>query len=332
MRLIRTSSEFVAATEAARNDGATVGLVPTMGALHSGHRSLVERAAGECGFVAVTIFVNPLQFDDPADLEAYPRDLEADLALLGDAGADVVFAPEVNEIYPDFPYISGTTVHIEGLTSMLEGRFRPGHFDGVATVVTKLFSLAGRCRAYFGEKDFQQVSVVRRLVRDLWLPVDVVACPTVREMSGLAVSSRNVRLSESERTVAAVMHRALVAAATAISSGVDRPEKVREIMLGVLATAEAVEPEYAEVVDPEDLTTPERLSGEVRLLVAARVGPVRLIDNLGALVGSTFGRDLQIFDASDATPSGTTHAPVTPTTVNEIARKSPVSATRSKER
>jgi pantoate--beta-alanine ligase len=300
MRVIRTTSEFVAATEVARAAGTPVGLVPTMGALHSGHRSLVERASGECGFVAVTIFVNPLQFDDPADLDAYPRDLQADLLLLGDAGADVVFAPEVKEIYPDFPHISGTTVHVEGLTSMLEGCFRRGHFDGVTTVVTKLFSLSGRCRAYFGEKDFQQVAVVRRLVRDLCLPVDVVACPTVRELDGLAVSSRNVRLADSERSTAAVLHQALVAGATAISSGEDRPGEVRRIMLGVLATGNGVEPEYAEVVDPEDLTTPEQLSGEVRLLIAARVGPVRLIDNLGGIVGSRFGRDLQLFHTSHA--------------------------------
>lgn len=300
LRLIRTASEFVNATESARASGMSVGLVPTMGALHAGHRSLVERASAECGFVAVTIFVNPLQFDDPADLDAYPRELDADLDLLGDAGADVVFAPEVKEIYPDFPHITGTTVHVEGLTSMLEGAFRRGHFDGVTTVVTKLFSLAGRCRAYFGDKDFQQVAVVRRLVRDLCLPVDVVACPTVREMDGLAVSSRNVRLSDSDRTTAAVLHKALVAGATAISSGEDSPDRVREIMLRKLATADGVDPEYAEVVDPVDLATPERLSGEVRLLIAARVGPVRLIDNLGALVGSRFARDLQLFPTSQA--------------------------------
>jgi pantoate--beta-alanine ligase len=310
LRLIRTASEFAAATDTARAGGLAVGLVPTMGALHAGHRSLVERASGECGFVAVTIFVNPLQFDDPADLDAYPRDLEADLALLADAGADVVFAPEVSEIYPDFPQISGTTVHTEGLTSMLEGKFRRGHFDGVATVVTKLFSLTGRCRAYFGEKDFQQVAVVRRVVRDLCLPIDVVACPTVRELDGLAVSSRNVRLSESERTTAAVLHKALVAGATAISSGEDRPSEVRKIMLEALSAAQGVDPEYAEVVDPGDLTTPERLSGEVRLLIAARVGPVRLIDNLGALVGSRFGRDLQIFHTpyTGSSHTGTSYA------------------------
>jgi pantoate--beta-alanine ligase len=305
LRLIRTASEFAAATDAARAGGLAVGLVPTMGALHAGHRSLVERASGECGFVAVTIFVNPLQFDDPADLDAYPRDLEADLALLGGAGADVVFAPEVSEIYPDFPQISGTTVHTEGLTSMLEGKFRRGHFDGVATVVTKLFCIAWRCRAYFGEKDFQQVAVVRRVVRDLCLPIEVVACPTVRELDGLAVSSRNVRLSNSERATAAVLHEALVAGATAISSGEDRPSEVRKIMLEVLSASQGVDPEYVEVVDPGDLTTPERLSGEVRLLIAARVGPVRLIDNLGALVGSRFGRDLQIFPVSNVAASDT---------------------------
>ena len=303
LRVVRTAAEFTAATDNARSNRLEVGLVPTMGALHPGHRSLVERARAECNFVAVTIFVNPLQFDDPADLDAYPRNLEADLALLAEAGADVVFAPDVREMYPDYPRISGTTVHVDGLTDMLEGKFRSGHFDGVATVVTKLFSLTGRCRAYFGEKDFQQVAVVRRLVRDLCLPVSVVACPTVREMDGLAVSSRNVRLSVAERVSASVLHRALVAGATAISEGEDRPKEVREIMFGVLATEQGVDPEYAEVVDPADLTTPGTLSGEVRLLIAARVGSVRLIDNLGALVGSRFGRDLQLFE-TDQVPSG----------------------------
>jgi pantoate--beta-alanine ligase len=239
----------------------------------------------------VTIFVNPLQFDDPADLDAYPRDLEADLELLADAGADIVFAPEVSELYPDHPATAATTVHVAGITDVLEGKFRPGHFDGVATVVTKLFAIAGRCSAYFGEKDFQQVAVVRRLVRDLCLPVEVVACPTVREPDGLALSSRNVRLGAADRPRAAVIKRALAAGADAVAGGEDRPRSVRAAMLRVLASEPGVQPEYVEAVDALSMAVPAQLSGEVRLLIAAHVGGVRLIDNVGALVGVQVGND-----------------------------------------
>ena len=288
------------ALDEARSAGRSVGLVPTMGALHAGHRSLVERASAECGFVAVTIFVNPMQFDDPADLVAYPRDLESDLELLAEAGADIVFVPDVSELYPDHPSAPATTVHVAGVSDVLEGKFRPGHFDGVATVVTKLFAMSGRCRAYFGEKDFQQVSVVRRLARDLCMPVEVVACPTVREPDGLALSSRNVRLAPDDRRRAAVINRALVAGADAVAGGEDRPGSVRETMLRVLAAEPDVEPEYAEVVDALSMSTPDRLTGEVRLLIAARVGNVRLIDNLGALVGVQVG---EITAGAMSTPS-----------------------------
>jgi pantoate--beta-alanine ligase len=289
VRVVLSVNEFSVALDEARSAGATVGLVPTMGALHAGHRSLVERASTECGCVAVTIFVNPLQFDDPSDLAAYPRDLEADLEMLAGAGAHIVFVPEVSEIYPGHPYPPATTVRVSGASDDLEGRFRPGHFDGVATVVTKLFAMAGRCRAYFGEKDFQQVAVVRMLARDLCMPVEVVACPTVREPDGLALSSRNVHLAPDDRRRAAVINRALTAGAAAVARGEDRPARVRETMLRVLATVPGVDPEYAEIVDALSMSVPERLTGEVRLLVAARVGDVRLIDNVGALVGVDVG-------------------------------------------
>jgi pantoate--beta-alanine ligase len=285
VRVVQSAAELSAVLDEARSAGASVGLVPTMGALHEGHRSLVERASAECGFVAVTIFVNPLQFDDPADLAAYPRDLEADLETLADAGADVVFVPEVKELYPDHPRDPATTVHVSGVSDGLEGKFRPGHFDGVTTVVTKLFAMAGRCRAYFGEKDFQQVAVVRRLARDLCMPVEVVACPTIREPDGLALSSRNVRLDAEGRRRATVINRALLAGADAVAGGEDRAAAVRTTMLAVLGTEPGVVPEYAEVVDALSMSVPARLTGEVRLLVAARVGDVRLIDNVGALVG-----------------------------------------------
>jgi pantoate--beta-alanine ligase len=286
VRVLSTVAEFSSALDSARADGLQVGLVPTMGALHDGHRALVERARAECGLVAVTIFVNPLQFNDPSDLEAYPRTLEADTELLDLAGADVVFVPQVSDLYPDHPAPPAVTVEVSGITEMLEGASRPGHFAGVATVVAKLFAMAGRCRAYFGEKDFQQLVMVRRLARDLCFLVEVVGCETVREADGLAISSRNVRLSESERRSAAVLNRALSAGVSAVSSGEDRPSEITDLMLGVLASEPGVDPEYVAVVDPRTLSTPSLLKGEVRLLVAARVGPVRLIDNLGALVGA----------------------------------------------
>src|SRR5205823_4014841 len=194
--------------DAARAGGRTVGLVPTMGYLHDGHAALIGRARAECDVVVVTDFVNPLQFGEPADLEAYPRDLDHDATVAAAAGADFLFAPSVEEMYPG-PV--RTTVHVAGVSDSLEGASRPGHFDGVATVVAKLFAITGPCRAYFGEKDFQQLAVVRRLVADLSMPIDVVGCDTVREPDGLAMSSRNVRLAPEQRRAATVLHRALLA-------------------------------------------------------------------------------------------------------------------------
>ncbi len=189
-----TIAEYSAALDAVRLSGRTVGVVPTMGALHDGHRSLIQRAAAECDVVAVSIFVNPTQFGDPADLANYPRTLEADLEAVASSGGRLVFAPSVAEMYPDLPGAAPTTVAVPALSALWEGASRPGHFDGVATVVVKLLSAAGRCRAYFGEKDFQQLALVTRVVRDLALPTCVVGCPTVRDPDGLALSSRNARL------------------------------------------------------------------------------------------------------------------------------------------
>jgi len=198
MDVVHTRADCTDALDRARAAGRTVGLVPTMGALHAGHTSLIARARAECDVVAVTIFVNPLQFGDPGDIAAYPRTLEHDLAACAEAGADLVFAPSVCEMYPGWPAPPATTVSVRGVSDDWEGASRPGHFDGVATVVAKLFSVAGRCRAYFGLKDFQQLAVVRQLTEDLALPVELVGCPIVREPDGLALSSRNVRLSPSE--------------------------------------------------------------------------------------------------------------------------------------
>ena len=271
MRLIETIEGFRKALDAERAQGRTVGLVPTMGALHEGHLSLVRRAAAECDAVAVTVFVNPLQFDDSDDLLAYPRDLEADQGLAEGAGAAYLFAPSTTEMYPDKML---TRVSVAELADHLEGELRPGHFEGVATVVAKLFAIAGACRAYFGEKDYQQLLVIRRLAQDLSFPVEVVACPTVRDPDGLAMSSRNARLPPAELAAAAVLHRALLAGVAAVEAGQDRPAFVSMAMARVIADEPLATLEYADVI-PEN---PFRW----RLLVAARIGDVRLIDNMRA--------------------------------------------------
>jgi len=284
VRVIESSREFAEALDSERACGRRVGLVPTMGALHAGHRSLVERAAAECDVVAVTLFVNPLQFGDPSDLASYPRDLDGDVAKASDAGADIVFAPSVPEMYPGFPEPPAATVHVRGVSEGLEGASRPGHFDGVATVVAKLFALAGRCSAYFGEKDFQQLAVVRTLAEGLCLPVRIVACTTVREPDGLALSSRNTRMSVEERRAALALHRALDAGLGALRNGERDLDVVRALMRSEMQASPLVAVDYAEVVDARTLEVAEGAEGELRLLVAAKVGPVRLIDNEGIVV------------------------------------------------
>jgi pantoate--beta-alanine ligase len=287
MDVVHTVVGFRQALDAARAEGRTVGLVPTMGALHAGHASLMARAAAECDVVAVSIFVNPLQFGDSSDLDHYPRTLAEDLERCGALDVDVVFAPSVIEMYPDWPEPPSTLVSVGATATVWEGASRPGHFEGVATIVAKLFSLAGRCRAYFGEKDFQQLVVVRRLAADLGFPVEVVSCPTVREEDGLALSSRNARLSAEERRAAAVLSRALGTARVAVASGERRPAAVSALMASVVASEPAVSLDYAAVVDAQDLSVPSVLDGRrpLRLIIAAAVGPVRLIDNAPVEVG-----------------------------------------------
>ena len=277
LAVVDRAEVFRKALDDARGRGRPVGLVPTMGALHAGHASLIRRAAAECGLTAVTIFVNPLQFGPGEDLESYPRDLDADLGLAEQAGAGVVFAPPETEMYPDGP--PATTVTVAGLSEGLEGASRPGHFTGVATVVAKLLTLAGPCRAYFGEKDFQQLAVVRRLVADLSFPVDVVGCPTVREADGLACSSRNVRLSAAERAAAPVLHQALEEAAAVIRSGGRDADRLRRLMGDRIASEPLARLDYTEVLDTATLAPLASVAGEVRLAVAAWVGATRLIDN-----------------------------------------------------
>jgi pantoate--beta-alanine ligase len=260
MELHTTIDAFRKALDTERAAGRVVGLVPTMGFLHDGHASLMRRAAAECDVVAATIFVNPLQFAVGEDLSTYPRDLDGDARLAESSGVGHLFAPSDAEMYPSGRDGVLTDVHVGGPSEGLEGAARPTHFDGVATVVAKLFNIAGPCRAYFGEKDWQQLLVVRRLVHDLSFPVEVVACPIVREGDGLAMSSRNVRLTPEQRTAATVLHRALLA-------GADAPSDPEAAMRRVVSTEPLAELDYAAVRDG-------------RLLIAARFGPVRLIDNL----------------------------------------------------
>ena len=269
MDLIETVAGLRKALDADRAAGRSVGLVPTMGALHEGHLSLVRRAVEECDAVAATIFVNPLQFGPGEDLGSYPRDLEADAVLVEAAGVDHLFAPPVAEMFPDRPL---TTVHVAEVGDDREGRLRPGHFDGVATVVAKLFNAAGPCRAYFGEKDHQQLQVVRRMAADLSFPVDVVACPTVREDDGLALSSRNAYLSPAERAAAPVLYQALLAGKALVEQGATDPAALGAAMAAVVAAEPLAVLDYADAVP----------GPSVRLYVAARVGTTRLIDNLEA--------------------------------------------------
>ncbi len=250
-----------------------------MGALHSGHLSLMQTAASSCDVVVVSIFVNPLQFSSASDLARYPANLERDLAMAHQAGAGIVFAPSVGEMYPRGEPM--TRVDPGPLAACLEGASRPGHFTGVATVVTKLLSLCGHCRAFFGEKDFQQLVIVRHLVADLDLDVEVVGCPTVREPDGLACSSRNRRLGTDDRRAAAVLFKALEAGSAAIVTGATHGAEVEATMAAVVAAEPRARLDYAVVVDPVTFESPPSLAGEFRLLIAAEVGAVRLIDNLG---------------------------------------------------
>lgn len=276
MRTLHTVAELRGTLAEPRRAGDSIGLVPTMGALHEGHLSLIRRARADCDVVVVSLFVNPAQFNDAGDLSSYPRDAERDGALAAEAGADILFAPPVEEVYP--PGFS-TTVSVSGLTEMLEGEHRGRqHFDGVTTVVAKLFNMAAPEVAYFGQKDAQQALVIKRMARDLDIPVRIEVCPTVREPDGLALSSRNVHLSDAERQRATSLHRALSAARAAIAAGERNPAAARAKALAELAAA-GIEPEYLELVTAGDLTPATRIDGELLAVVAARFGTTRLIDN-----------------------------------------------------
>jgi pantoate--beta-alanine ligase len=272
-----TIADARAAVAAARRAGRTVGLVPTMGALHAGHASLIRAARAETGFVVVSVFVNPTQFGPHEDLHRYPRPFADDVALAGKEGADLVFAPSVETVYPPG---SRTFVEVTGLQDLLEGASRPGHFRGVATVVLKLFNIVLPDRAYFGQKDAQQVRVVRQMVADLNVPVEVRVCPTVREPDGLALSSRNRYLTPEQRRQAVVLSQALEDGRRLIAAGERSVARVEGVMATRIRLAAGAELDYARAVAADTLETPERLTGPTLLLVAARFGPTRLIDNM----------------------------------------------------
>jgi pantoate--beta-alanine ligase len=272
-RVVRTRAEL---REALASAPRPIGLVPTMGWLHAGHTELMRRARAENRTTVVTIFVNPRQFNEAADYTKYPRNEARDLEIVEAAGVDLVFAPPVEEIYP--PGFD-TKVVVGAVAQPLEGAARPGHFEGVATVVAVLFNLVGADRAYFGQKDAQQVMVIRQMARDLAIPTEVIACPTIREPDGLALSSRNVHLSPDERAAAPVLRRALLAARVRYEAGERSGEALREAMLDVLASEALAHVEYASVADGTTLAEVEHIDGPALLSLAVRFGTTRLIDN-----------------------------------------------------
>ncbi|GAB2797427.1 pantoate--beta-alanine ligase [Hymenobacter luteus] len=279
MEILNTAAELQAHTEKWRQAGKRIGLVPTMGALHEGHLQLVRAAARECDVVVTSIFVNPTQFNNPDDFRLYPRLPEADAELLGPAGCTALFLPAVADMYPQ-----PTVLHFDfgALERVMEGAHRPGHFNGVATVVSKLFHLSRPHRAYFGQKDLQQVTIVRQLVADLSFDLEVVAFPTVREADGLAMSSRNRRLDAPARALAPLLYQSLQLAEKMVRDGEATPQAVRQAVREFLSSQPAIELEYIEVADAHTLQplTDWQPGRPVALCLAAHLGGVRLIDNL----------------------------------------------------
>ncbi len=281
MRTVTTVAGLRELLDDARRQQHRIGLVPTMGYLHPGHLSLIERAAQECDSVVTSIFVNPLQFAPDEDLGAYPRDPEGDASKACSAGTSTLFVPDELEMFPDGRDAVRTTVEVAGLSASMEGASRRTHFGGVCTIVAKLFNVVGPCRAYFGEKDFQQLAIVRRMARDLSFPVEVVGCPIVREPDGLAMSSRNVYLTPDERAEAPVLRRALLAGAAAIREGMTDAAEVRELMGSMIDAAPYARLDYVEVADPDTLEPQDVAGLGSRLFGAVRFGRARLIDNVG---------------------------------------------------
>lgn len=260
----------------AKKMGKTIGLVPTMGSLHQGHVSLIEQACQQCDLVVVSVFVNPSQFNDQNDLDNYPRDRTTDEQIAQQGGCDVMFYPSVQDMYLEG---SNTWVLVDDLSNILEGKFRPGHFRGVATVVTKLFGIINPDKAYFGEKDFQQLAVVQRLVKDLFLSIDVVGCPTLREETGLALSSRNIRLDPQAKLQAPLLFQAMLKARKEVELGHEDVDYIKALVKQFLKK-DLIDLEYVEIIDPTDFSLSQKATSGCRILLAAKVGQVRLIDNL----------------------------------------------------
>ncbi|HXX28747.1 MAG TPA: pantoate--beta-alanine ligase [Terriglobales bacterium] len=276
MKIAKTVKEMRAVTRAARSAGKKLGLVPTMGALHGGHLTLVRAAKAACDMVVVSIFVNPLQFGPHEDLTTYPRDFEGDCKRLEREGVDCLFAPSVEEMYPD---TSSTYVEVEGLSTRLCGGSRPGHFRGVATVVAKLFNIVEADLACFGQKDATQVAVLRRMVKDLNVPVEILVCPIVREPDGLAMSSRNAYLDPQQRKSALLLYRSLTEVERRFRQGERNPANLIEAGKLLLAQEPAVRLDYFSIVDPDTLTPVQELTRKTLVAVSAFVGRTRLIDN-----------------------------------------------------
>jgi len=277
MQIAKTIESVRALVKAACNQGKKIALVPTMGALHIAHISLIEAAVKKCDFVVVSIFVNPTQFSPNEDLEKYPRPIDADLDICRKAGVDVVFMPTVKEMYAAENL---TWVNVEKLTELLCGQFRPVHFRGVTTVCAKLFNIVTPDFAFFGQKDAQQAIVVKRMVADLNMPLEIVVCPTIREPDGLAVSSRNRYLTEQQRKDATCIYKSLQKCQQMINAGIKDTQKIVTQMCEILSRPSSVEVEYISIVDPETLQSVDRIAGKILAAVAVRIGQARLIDNI----------------------------------------------------
>ncbi len=277
IKLVEKILDIQGMSRDARSSGSRVGLVPTMGSLHEGHLSLIRIARGAADLLVVSVFVNPTQFGEGEDYESYPRDLGRDMELLGKEGVDVVFAPSAEEMYPEG---YSTYVDVEGLTSVLCGRTRPGHFRGVTTVVTKLLNSVRPDFAVFGEKDYQQAAVVRKMVADLNMGVEIVLAPTVREKDGLAMSSRNAYLTDRERRDASVIYQSLLMAREMVASGNSDTPAVKSAVRQMIENKSTAEVEYVSAVDPETLEELDEIEGEAVIAVAVRFGRARLIDNM----------------------------------------------------
>ncbi|WP_432408238.1 pantoate--beta-alanine ligase [Wukongibacter sp. M2B1] len=278
MRVLNTIKDIRTITKEARRNGKSIGFIPTMGYLHEGHLSLVKKAREENDLVIVSIFVNPTQFGPGEDFDSYPRDLERDSKLVEDVGADIVFSPSVKEIYP-----SGCSTYVDtdgDITKRLCGASRPGHFKGVTTIVTKLFNIITPDRAYFGQKDAQQVAVIEQMVRDLCMDVDIVSCPIVREEDGLAMSSRNTYLGEEERKAAIILSKALSSAEEVIKEGERDASKVSELIVNKINSQPLSKIDYVEIVCDKTLEAIEEIKGGILIALAVKIGRTRLIDNV----------------------------------------------------